>query len=209
MAYRRTDKVGKKLEAKMQAILQAAQEVFAEHGYHGTSIKEVARKAGVATGTIYLYLRNKEALFTALVDEVYDTVLSKIAAKRKGAGDIQGKLQASMEAAIETLGKHQELAKVVLIQTGASNPAVGEQLADLLGRLVELVETDIREAVEAGQIPPQDSRIAATAFVGTFYHVVLSWLRDGYPATLEEAAGPLVEYNLRGLGFTKNQVHGK
>lgn len=202
MAYRRTDKVDKKLEAKMQAILQAAQEIFAERGYHGTSIKEIARKAGVAAGTIYLYLRNKEALFTALVDEIYEMVLSKIADRRKGVKDIKGKLQASMEAAIETLGKHRKLAKVILVQTASSNPAVTEQLADLLDRLVELVEADIKEAVETGQIPRLDSRIAATAFVGTFYHVVLTFLRKGYPADPEETIGPLVEYNLRGLGFT-------
>ncbi|NPV74204.1 MAG: TetR/AcrR family transcriptional regulator [Pelotomaculum sp.] len=201
MAYRRTEKVGKKLEGKLKAILQAAQVVFAEHGYHGTSIKEVARRAGVATGTIYLYLRNKEALFAAVVDEIYETVISKIAERRKGAFGIREKLKASMEAAIEALGRHRELAKVVLLQTAGSNPAFGEQLADLLGRLAELVEEDIREAMEAGLIPPQDSRIAAAAFIGTFYNVVLSWLRKGYPASLEEAAGPLVEYNLRGLGF--------
>lgn len=202
MAYRKTDKVGKKLEAKLQAILQAAQTVFAEHGYHGTSIKEIARKAGLATGTIYLYLRNKEALFTALVDEIYEMVLSKIAENRKEARDVQGKLRASMEAAVETLGKNRALAKVILLQTASSNQAVSEQLADLLDRLAELVEADIKEAIETNQIPPLDARIAATAFVGTFYNVVLAWLRDGYPNTLEEAVGPLVEYNLRGLGFT-------
>lgn len=203
MVYRRTDKVDQKLEAKLQAIMQAAQLEFAEHGYHGASIKEIARKAGVATGTIYLYLRNKEALFTALVGEMYEMVLSKISSRRKEAKDVRGKLRASMETAVETLGKHRELARVVLVRTAGSNPAVGEQLADLLGRLVELVEADIREAIETGQIPRQDSRITATAFVGTFYHVVLAWLRDGYPATLEEAVAPLVDYNLRGLGFRK------
>jgi len=202
LAYRKTDKVGKKLEAKLQAILQAAQTVFAEHGYHGTSIKEIARKAGLATGTIYLYLRNKEALFAALVDEIYEMVLSKIADNRKEARDVQGKLRASMEAAVETLGKNRALARVILLQTASSNQAVSEQLADLLDRLAELVEADIREAIETNQIPPLDSRIAATAFVGTFYNVVLVWLREGYPTTLEEAVGPLVEYNLRGLGFT-------
>ncbi|NLI11773.1 TetR/AcrR family transcriptional regulator [Pelotomaculum propionicicum] len=202
MAYRKTDKVGKKLEAKLQAIMQAAQTVFAEHGYHGTSIKEIARKAGLATGTIYLYLRNKEALFAALVDEIYEMVLSKIAERRKEAQDVQGKLRASMEAAIDTLGQNRALAKVILLQTANSNQAVSEQLADLLGRLAELVEEDIKESIETSQIAPLDSRIAATAFVGTFYNVVLTWLREDSPSSLAEVIGPLVEYNLRGLGFT-------
>lgn len=201
MVYRRSEKVSKKLEAKLQAILQAAKEVFAEHGYHGTSIKDIARRAGVATGTIYLYLRNKEALFATLIDELYEMVLQEITAKRKEVTGTRAKLCASMVAALEVIERHRELAKVVLIQTPAAIPSVGQQLADLLERLMDLVQVDIEEALATGEIPPQDSRIAATAFVGTFYQTVASWLRKGYPHDLRQAADALIAYNLRGLGY--------
>src|SRR5262249_27272586 len=54
---------------KRDAILGAALELFAERGFHGTTVPEVARRAGVAAGTVYLYFASKEALVNALFQE--------------------------------------------------------------------------------------------------------------------------------------------
>ena len=63
MSRRRTDD-------KRQRILQAAVKVFARKGYFGAKVAEIARKADVADGTIYLYFRNKEDILISLFDEV-------------------------------------------------------------------------------------------------------------------------------------------
>lgn len=201
MVYRRTKKVDQRLESRLQAIMQAAREEFARNGFYGTSIKDIARRAGVAVGTIYLYLRNKEALFTALVNEAYEMVLERIAQARKKAVGGREKLKASMEAALEVLQEHRDLARVMLVQSPAGHPAVSEQLYDLLRRLARLVEEDVREEMERGALPPQDARLASLAFVGTFYQVVMGWLKDGYPTDLTAAGKDLIAYNLRGLGY--------
>src|ERR671928_1168205 len=54
-------------QAKLQAILNAALDVFAEKGFSDARLDDVATRAGVAKGTIYLYVASKEALFEALV----------------------------------------------------------------------------------------------------------------------------------------------
>src|ERR1041384_2364605 len=54
---------------KRSAILDAALALFATQHYHGTAIPEIARKAGIADGTIYRYFKNKEALVNALYKE--------------------------------------------------------------------------------------------------------------------------------------------
>lgn len=201
LAYRRTEKVDQKLEARLKAILQAAREEFALHGFHGASIKDIARRAGVGVGTVYLYLRNKDALFAALVNEAYEMVLERIALARQSAPSVAEKLRASMVAALEVLHENRSLARVMLVQSPPGHPGVGEQLYDLLGRLTELVEEDVREGIELGELPPQDVEVAAAAFVGTFYHVVFRWLKEGAPEDIMAASRELVAYNLRGLGF--------
>lgn len=55
-----------KIEDKREAILQAALELFAEQGFYGTAVPEIATRAKVAAGTIYRYFENKEALVNAL-----------------------------------------------------------------------------------------------------------------------------------------------
>lgn len=65
-------KARKVVEDKRQAILDAALALFAEQGFHGTAIPEVARKAGVAAGTIYRYFDSKEAMVNVLYCEWRD-----------------------------------------------------------------------------------------------------------------------------------------
>ncbi|MEW6662145.1 MAG: TetR/AcrR family transcriptional regulator [Bacillota bacterium] len=201
MAYQRSDKVKAKLAEKQKAIIKAAKEVFTECGYQGASIKEVARRAGVATGTVYLYLRNKEALFKAIVDEVYETVIQEIVQERLKVHTRQDKLKASMSASLSTLGKHRDLARLVMARSPEMAPNLGGYLAELTAKLVQLVEVDLAEAVEAGEIPAQDIHLSAVAFVGTFYHAFTDWLCQDPPLPLNHLVEALAAYNLRGLGF--------
>ena len=60
----------KKSDDKRQRILEAATRVFARKGYFAARVSEIARKAGVADGTIYLYFRNKEDILVSLFDDV-------------------------------------------------------------------------------------------------------------------------------------------
>ena len=63
--------------ARPEEILQAALEVFTDRGFAATKLEDIARRAGVTKGTIYLYYENKEALFKALVRETIVPVIAK------------------------------------------------------------------------------------------------------------------------------------
>src|SRR5215470_6107707 len=69
-------------DGKRDAILAAALELFGRYGYRRTSIDDIARQAGVAKGTVYLYVENKEALFRTLSQSLLDRML---AAARRAA----------------------------------------------------------------------------------------------------------------------------
>lgn len=62
--------------AKAQAILDAAERLFVRYGYRKSSMDDVAREAGIAKGTVYLYFAGKEALFRALLERIGQTVLA-------------------------------------------------------------------------------------------------------------------------------------
>ena len=63
-------------QARPAEILDAALKVFAEKGYAGARMDDIARRAGVTKGTIYLYFENKEAVFKSLVRESIGTTLA-------------------------------------------------------------------------------------------------------------------------------------
>ena len=90
MAYRRTDSVSARLADNRRAILNAARDLVAEGGFASAQMTEVARKAGVATGTLYRYFPSKEELCRQVFREVSAremNVLASIAAEDRPAAD--------------------------------------------------------------------------------------------------------------------------
>lgn len=200
MAYQRTKKVEQRLAARELAILDAARQVFAEHGYHGSTMREIASRAGVATGTLYLYFANKEALYVALLERLTNLVLHSIVAARASRPDVLSKLEASIAAAMAVFAENADLARIVLVQAAGADPSFEERLAQVHRALAGFVRQDLEEAVAAGVLPALDCQVAALAWVGTFYEVVMSWLRDGRPDPLQSSVPTLVAYNLRAIG---------
>src|SRR5258706_1763357 len=72
-------------DARPQEILEAALSVFAERGFAAARMEQIAARAGVSKGTIYLYFDSKEAVFRALVHEVLGTQVSRFADFARGA----------------------------------------------------------------------------------------------------------------------------
>src|SRR5574341_1039620 len=81
---------------KRRAILHAAVRVFAEKGYHGCRIADVARAAGVAYGLVYHYFRNKEELLESVFAEQWAILINALTAISEGPGDSSEKLASAL-----------------------------------------------------------------------------------------------------------------
>lgn len=203
MVYRQTDRIKVKSELKRKEIIKAAREVFAENSYQGTSIKILAKKAKIATGTFYLYFANKEALINMIVDDIFQELLSAIKNERSRFTDGFDKLKASMDACIKLFVKEKNMAKILLVQVPSVNNAFNARLIEIENELIKLTKDDLDELKSLGRLPDEDTLVSAMAFVGSFRQVIINWLREGVPENLEEAFNTLMKYNLRGLGKKK------
>ncbi len=177
--------------------------MFAENSYQGTSVKTLARKAKIATGTFYLYFANKETLINTIVDEMFVELLEHIKNERAVYTDRFDKLQASMEACIKLFIKENNLAKILLIQVPGVNNAFNAKLFEIENELIKLTKEDLDELKVQGRLAGADTLVSAMAFVGSFRQVIIGWLRDGRPENLDRAFSTLMQYNLRGLGKNK------
>lgn len=201
MAYRQTDRVKEKLDLKKLEIIKAAREVFAENSYQGTSIKALAQKAKIATGTFYLYFSNKDSLINMIVDEMFQELLKAIKDERAKFTDGFDKLKASMEACIKLFIKEKNMAKILLVQVPSVNNAFNAKLIEIENELIKLTKEDLDELKSQGRLPGEDTLVSSMAFVGSFRQVIINWLREGKPENLEEAFDSLMHYNIRGLGI--------
>ncbi|HEX6989049.1 MAG TPA: TetR/AcrR family transcriptional regulator [Bacillota bacterium] len=196
-------RAGRPPEGRYEQLLAAAAAAYAELGYHRTSVKSIVDRAGVATGTFYLYFPTKEASALAIIDRLYELVMGAVASARVAWHTSLDKLAASAEAVLDTFGRHEDLSRVVLIQAPGAHPDFDRRLQAIHAELAGLVARDIREAVEEGRLPPQDEFIAARCVVGAVYEILNGWMRDRLPPDPKTAAPGLRAFVLRGIGAVR------
>ncbi|MFZ1923319.1 MAG: TetR/AcrR family transcriptional regulator [Xanthobacteraceae bacterium] len=171
MPYRRTEKVVRRLAARRAAIIAAARDAASEGGMAAVQIAPVARRAGIAAGTVYRYFPGKIDLVAALVTEIS---ASEIAALHHAAGAAPGPLSA-LSAAIMTFATR------VLRNRRLSFAATAEPVDGVLdptqlafrNSLAEEFSARISAAVAGGHLPAQNTRLAATALVGLLIETLI------------------------------------
>lgn len=200
MAYNKTEKTLEKQQIRRKKIVKAAREILAEKEMGNVSIKSIAKRAGIATGTFYLYFTDKETLVDMVIQEIYNELLDVIKKERAQYMNGFDKLQASMEVCIRLFMKEKHLAKILLEHFPQIQTAFNTKYADIENDLIRLAKIDLDELMEQQRIPKQDTQVSATAFVGTFREVILSWISKDEPIDKDLAYKTLIDYNMRGLG---------
>ncbi|MBV9990932.1 MAG: TetR/AcrR family transcriptional regulator [Alphaproteobacteria bacterium] len=108
-------------QARPPEILEAALKVFAEKGYAGARMEDIAQRAGVTKGTIYLYFESKEAVFKTLVR---DTIGATLATVSDGARGFQGSARELIRFALTAMGNllatsdRVVLPKIIIAESG-------------------------------------------------------------------------------------------
>ena len=84
-------------EAKRQAVLQAAAELFNERGFHATSLDDIAARLNVSKPTLYYYVKNKDEILLQCVSQGLEMTLEGIEASRQAGGNAVDQLRACMQ----------------------------------------------------------------------------------------------------------------
>lgn len=176
-----------------EAILDAAQVLFSDHGYDAVKMADIARDAGVAKGTLYNYFTSKEAVFGALMDrsraEIIETV--RQATTNVGAAD---KPRAFLESFFGCLEEGAAMARVYMQVTGLAlsheaDPHVAEGKAAFLEQVIAALQP-MHEAGELRQgiaLPK-----LALMFAGLAGSALEAWLEAGAEGSLVESIDDIV-----------------
>lgn len=143
------------IAARQSQILDAAARVFAEKGFHLTTIKDIARAAGTADGTIYNYFANKTALLIAILDRMRDQMMQNVDLDVFASQDVRAILRAFLAHPLTALQADDfALARVIMSET-AVNPelrALYEQ--KILQPTLAAAETLLQTLAAQGLIRP-------------------------------------------------------
>ncbi|MBN8440914.1 MAG: TetR/AcrR family transcriptional regulator [Thauera sp.] len=126
----------KRADSRRHQILAAAARCFCEHGFHGASIAQISKVAGMSPGHIYHYFDNKDAIIGAIVAQDLEHRLALTGILREVAKTRSGLRAHVGEAITKQLDPHAAALKVEIIAEAARNPKVAEIVreADAIGR---------------------------------------------------------------------------
>jgi len=189
----------KKSDDKRQRILQAAARVFARKGYHGARVSEIARRAEVADGTIYLYFRDKEDILVSLFDEVMREHLKRAHEEIAALGGTREKLLAMARGHLGLLGGNRDLAVVFQVELRHSTKFMERFTASWLQDYFALLTGIVEEGQEEGTLRTDlPLKLVTKSFFGALDEMVTSWILSGRDYDLRELAAPVVELLLNG-----------
>ncbi|MFC8682531.1 TetR/AcrR family transcriptional regulator [Microbacterium ureisolvens] len=168
----------KRGEATRRRLLEAAEQVFADQGYHEASIVKITERAGIGLGTFYLYFDSKQSIFEALVLDLNRRVRHSMSEAMEGASGRLEAERAGFAGFFRFTAEHPALYRVVREAEFVSP----EVLRTHYTRIVEGYEAGLRAAQTTGDVDPHlDPAVAAWALMGMGELIgmrFLLWERD-------------------------------
>ena len=182
-------------------IMAAAKEVFARKGFHDTTIADIAKRAGLAYGSIYWYFDSKDELFHALMAVEEGALRSHIAAAVGARQNVDG--EAPFRTAVQATFEFFESDKATVKLLFRDAYALGDRFEKHLGGIYERFIDDIESVIVVAQLrgemvaaPPRMVAYTLAALIGQLAHRRLS-TDDGVSAA--EVADFVVTLVLNGL----------
>ena len=186
---------------KRERILDAAVRVFARKGFHATRVSEVAKAAGVADGTIYLYFESKDQLLVSLFEHRVERLLAYLETELPRAPSASHRLQRIIELQLGLLEGERDLAEVVTVIFRQSAKLMREHGAPKFNAYLDAIARVIAEGQASGELRDDVTpHVAARAVFGALDGITMTWaLGKAEHGGLLRVSGQLVEIILRGL----------
>ncbi len=184
------------------AIMEAAIEVFADRGFHGARISDVAEKASVASGTIYLYFRNKEELLISVFEEKMGLLLDGIGNELRGVTDPEERIRRFARWHFLQLRENRAAARVLQIELRLSSRFLTDYRPEKLWAYLNVFGQTVRDGISSGHFRSDiDPFVGMWAFFGALDEIAMQWVLSRRPDrfVLDDAARQVADVFIRGL----------
>ena len=187
-------------DATRQRLLDAAEQVFAEKGYHGAVVEDIIRASDSSKGGFYFHFPNKQAIFLSLIDALVPKLAAAIERSIAGERDPIKQMEAALSTVLLTFSRHRRLSKILLVEAVGLGHGFDDKLMHTRSYFAAMIQRYLDQAVAAGAIAPLDTETAAWAWFGAINELVVRWLVTGQPERLETIIPPLEALLLRSVG---------
>ncbi|HEX8650479.1 MAG TPA: TetR/AcrR family transcriptional regulator [Pyrinomonadaceae bacterium] len=185
---------------KREAILRAATRVFAGNGYFNSKVADIARAAGVADGTVYLYFKSKEEILRSIFDRTVDEAITEGRKQLEAIADPREKLRRIAHLHLERLGADRDLAVVFQVELRGSTKFMEEFSAAGFAEYLRMIRASIEEGQRAGLFRASiNAKVAAKIFFGALDEMATNWILSKRRYKLAPMADQVLDIFLSGV----------
>jgi AcrR family transcriptional regulator len=184
-------------------VLDAAEKLFADKGFDGTTVADIAQASELAKGSLYQLFQSKEEIITAIIQKKMIEITSRLEVILNGELSPVDKIFNIIRTKFETLWRERRFAKIFFHELRGFHWCIEGQLIeiqrDIVFRILDRIEQVIKDGQRVGQFRSDiSSSTIFTALEGMSNGVILTWLRDPDTFDLEKAVREVQDLFLRG-----------
>jgi TetR/AcrR family fatty acid metabolism transcriptional regulator len=189
---------------KYDLILRAAIKVFARGGFFNSKVADVAREAGVADGTVYLYFKNKDDILVSIFNNYMDEALAEGRARLQKIDDPVEKLRRIVTAHLDGLGRDRDLAVVFQVELRSSTKFMEQFSATKVTEYLDLIRGVIEEGQREGVFRAGlNTKLLAKILFGALDEMATNWVLSRKRYSLVATADTVIDVFLSGIGQGK------
>jgi TetR/AcrR family fatty acid metabolism transcriptional regulator len=185
---------------KRALILDTATRVFAERGFFGAQVADIAKRAGIAAGTVYLYFRSKDDVLLSVFDRTMQDAIREGRTALEGIDDPAERLRRIARLHLDRLGRDRDLAVVFQVELRQSTKFMTRlsttQLRDYLGLIRDTIADGQTRGVFRRQVP---ATLGAKIFFGALDEMATNWILSDRRYALVDDAETVVDVFLNGV----------
>ncbi|AMA53379.1 MULTISPECIES: fatty acid metabolism transcriptional regulator FadR [Bacillus] len=190
----------KQKRPKYMQIIDAAVEVIAENGYHQSQVSKIAKQAGVADGTIYLYFKNKEDILISLFKEKMGQFIERMEEDIKEKTTAKEKLALVISKHFSLLADDHNLAIVTQLELRQSNLELRQKINEILKGYLNILDGILTEGIQSGELKEGlDVRLARQMIFGTIDETVTTWVMNDQKYDLAALSDSVLELLVSGI----------
>lgn len=182
-----------------QDLIDRAAALFAERGYRGTTLQDIADAVGMSRPGLYRYIASKEEVLAALVAGVTETTAAALAdIRERSSSDALGRLDEAVQGLALGIARHPLAFRVLVLSEPDLPPDVAPRHRRARREVLRHLEALVGDAVRAGQVRSVDERVVAFSILG-MANWIAWWYRPGKDPAPEQVAEEMARLVLDGL----------
>ena len=190
----------KRDKPKYKQIIDAAVVVIAQNGYHQAQVSKIAKEAGVADGTIYLYFKNKEDILVSVFREKMAIFVNNLRVILEKDLDTSEKLLKMIDNHFRVLHDDRHLAIVTQLELRQSGKKLRLRINEVLKEYLDLLDIILKEGIERGEVDASiDVRLARQMVFGTVDETITSWVMNDQKYDLKKLSPEVHRLIMNGM----------